>query len=161
MAKKLIYSEDYIALGLLILRIGIGIAFVVHGMPKVFGGAEHLAGALAKAGIPGGVVGAYLAGLAEFFGGLALIAGILFRPATIALGFTMVVALAFHLNLGDGFVKFSHALESLVLFVALTITGPGRYSMDHQLFASEKTKKKHHHKIHHHHHVPTPSGAAV
>ena len=64
MAKKLMYSDDYIALGLLILRIGIGIAFVVHGIPKVFGGAEHLAGALAKAGIPGGILGAYMAGLA-------------------------------------------------------------------------------------------------
>ena len=158
MAKKLMYSDDYIALGLLILRIGIGIAFVVHGIPKVFGGAEHLAGALAKAGIPGGVVGAYLAGMAEFLGGLALIAGILFRPTTIVLAFTMVVALAFHLNLGDAFVKYSHALESLVLFVALTITGPGRYSMDHLFFLSEKEKKRHHRKYHHHH-VPTPSGA--
>lgn len=158
MAKKLMYSDDYIALGLLILRIGIGIAFVVHGIPKVFGGAEHLAGALAKAGIPGGILGAYMAGLAEFIGGLALIAGILFRPTTIVLAFTMVVALAFHLNLGDGFIKYSHALESLVLFVALTITGPGRYSMDHLFFLSEKEKKRHHRKFHHHH-VPTPSGA--
>ena len=158
MIKKLMYSDNYIELGLVILRIGIGIAFVVHGIPTVFGGAEHLAGALAKAGIPGGVVGAYMAGLAEFLGGLALIAGILFRPATIVLAFTMAVALAFHLNLGDAFIKYSHALESLVLFVALTFTGPGRYSMDHALFLSEKGKKKHHRKVHYHH-VPTPSGA--
>jgi putative oxidoreductase len=88
MSKKLIYSEDYVAAGLLILRIGIGIAFVLHGFPKVFGGgAEHLAGALAKAGIPGGIVAAYLAGLAEFLGGIALIAGIFFQTGIDSAGF--------------------------------------------------------------------------
>lgn len=136
-AKKLIYSEKYVAAGLLILRIGIGIAFILHGFPKVFsGGAEHLAGALVKAGIPGGIVAAYLAGLAEFLGGMALIAGIIFRPTSIALAFTMLVALIFHLSLNDPFVKYSHALESLVLFIALAITGPGKYSMDYRWFCS-------------------------
>ena len=116
MSKKTFYSEDYVALGLLILRIGIGIAFMAHGFPKVFsGGAEHLAEALAKAGIPGGVTGAYLAGMAEFFGGMALIAGILFRPVTIILAFTMIVALSFHFSSGDPFLTYSHALESAIL----------------------------------------------
>jgi putative oxidoreductase len=142
MLKKLLYSEDYVATGLLLLRIGIGIAFVLHGFPKVFGGhAEGLAGALTKAGIPGGIVAAYLAGMAEFFGGLALIAGVLFRPATVVMAFTMLVALTFHLSFGDPFDKFSHALESLVLFIALTITGPGRFSLDYRWFCASNKKE--------------------
>lgn len=142
MLKKIIYSEDYISTGLLVLRIGIGIAFMLHGFPKIFGGgAEGLSMGLAKAGIPGGVAAAYLAGIAEFFGGIALIAGIFFRPVTVLLAFTMAVALAFHVSLGDAFIKYSHALESLVLFIALIITGPGRYSLDYLMFCSSNEKE--------------------
>lgn len=142
MLKKLLYSEDYISVGLLVLRIGIGIAFMIHGYPKIFGGhAEGLAGGLAKAGIPGGIMAAYLAGAAEFFGGLAMILGFLFRPATLALAVTMAVALAFHLSLGDPFVKFSHAFEDLVLFIALMITGPGKFSFDYLWFCSSDEKE--------------------
>ena len=156
-SKKLFYSENYVATGLLILRIGIGIAFVMHGFPKVFsGGAEHLAGPLAKAGIPGGVAAAYLAGLTEFFGGLALIAGIIFRPASILLAFTMAVALIFHLSFNDPFVKYSHALESLVLFLSLAVTGPGKYSLDYRWLCSRDEKACSNES--HSHTIPVTSG---
>jgi putative oxidoreductase len=143
MSKKLFYSEDQIATGLLILRIGIGIAFMVHGFPKLFmGGALGLSKGLAATGIPGGVIAAYLAALAEFFGGMALVAGLLFRPTTLVLGFTMLVALIFHLRRGDSFITYSHAIESGILFVALTITGPGKFSVDHKLFGAEAEKDR-------------------
>jgi putative oxidoreductase len=143
MLKKIFYSEDQIATGLLILRIGIGIAFMVHGFPKLFmGGALGLSKGLAATGIPGGVVAAYLAALAEFFGGMALVAGLLFRPTTMVLGFTMLVALIFHLRRGDSFIAYSHAIESGILFVALTITGPGRFSVDYKLFGAEAEKDR-------------------
>ena len=135
MLKKLIYSKDHRDLGLLLLRIGIGIAFIAHGYPKLFmGGAEGLAKGLAATGIPGGVFAAYLAGMAEFFGGIALILGIFFRPFTVVMAFTMLVALIFHLNKGDSFVKYSHALESGILFISLIFIGPGKFSLDEKLF---------------------------
>ena len=142
MSKKMFYSEDHIALGLLIIRIGIGIAFMAHGFPKLFmGGALGLSKGLAAAGIPGGLIAAYLASLAEFLGGMTLIAGIFFRPTTVVLAFTMLTAMIFHLNLGDGFIKYSHALESGILFVSLTIAGPGRFSVDYKLFGTEKERR--------------------
>ncbi|MEW6671631.1 MAG: DoxX family protein [Thermodesulfobacteriota bacterium] len=135
MLKKLIYSKNYVDVGLLVLRIGIGIAFVLHGYPKLFlGGAAGLAKGLAAAGIPGGIAAAYLAAMAEFFGGIALIFGVLFRPVTVVMAFTMLVALTFHLNKGDGFVKYSHALESAILFISLIFIGPGKFSLDEKLF---------------------------
>ncbi len=138
MFKKLLYSEDRIALGLLIVRIGVGLAFMAHGFPKLFlGGALGLSKGLAAAGIPGGVVAAYLAALAEFFGGMTLIAGVLFRPTTLVLAFTMLVALTFHLRHGDPYITYSHALESGILFLSLAIAGPGRLSVDHKLFGTE------------------------
>ena len=137
MSRKWFYSEDQIALGLLILRVGVGIAFMVHGFPKLFmGGALGLSKGLAATGIPGGVAAAYLAAFAEFFGGMALIAGLLFRPTTVILAFTMLVALVFHVRRGDSFITYSHALESGILFVALTIAGPGRISADYKLLGA-------------------------
>jgi putative oxidoreductase len=142
MSKKFFYSEDQIALGLLIVRIGVGIAFMVHGYPKLFmGGALGLSKGLAAAGIPGGVAAAYLAALAEFVGGMTLIAGLLFRPTTVVLGFTMFVALIFHLRRGDSFIAYSHAIESGILFMALTIAGPGRFSADRKLFGTQAEKE--------------------
>lgn len=141
MVKKMLYTEDQIATALLLLRIGIGISFMAHGFPKLFlGGAIGLGKGLAAAGIPGGAGAAYLAASAEFFGGMMLIAGLLFRPTTVILAFTMLVALIFHLNKGDDFIKYSHALESGILFVALAIAGPGRFSVDSILFGMEKEK---------------------
>jgi putative oxidoreductase len=138
MLKRFLYSEDRIATGLLMVRVGVGIAFICHGFPKVFmGGAVGLSKGLATAGIPGGVAAAQLAGTAELLGGLALILGLLFRPATIVLAFNMLVALIFHLSLGDKFITYSHALESGVLFVALAVSGPGKYSLDRKLFSPE------------------------
>jgi putative oxidoreductase len=138
MLKRFLYSEDRIALGLLVVRIGIGIAFVLHGFPKLFmGGAVGLSKGLAAAGIPGGVIAAELSGMAEFFGGLALIMGIFFRPATMIMAFNMLVALTFHLKRGDPFVTYSHALESGILFLSLAISGAGKYSLDRKLFGSE------------------------
>jgi putative oxidoreductase len=135
MFKEWIYSRDNKNIGLLLLRIGIGIAFMVHGYPKLFmGGAVGLAKGLAAAGIPGGLFAAYLAGIVEFFGGIALILGIFFRPLTVVLAFNMLVALIFHLNLGDSFIKYSHALESGILFIALIFVGPGKFSLDEKLF---------------------------
>ena len=143
MLKKWLYSEDNIALGLLVLRVGIGIAFVIHGFPKVFmGGAVGLSKGLAATGIPGGIVAAYLAGSAEFLGGIALILGILTRPATAVMTFNMLVALIFHLNKGDKFVAYSHALESGILFLSLFVTGPGKFSLDYLLWG-DKSKSAH------------------
>lgn len=142
MFKRWFYSEDNIALGLLVLRVGIGIAFVMHGFPKLFmGGAMGLSKGLAATGIPGGVVAAYLAGSAELFGGIALILGILTRPATAVMAFTMLIALIFHLNRGDKFVAYSHALESGILFLSLFIAGPGKFSLDYLLWG-EKSESK-------------------
>jgi putative oxidoreductase len=138
MLKRFLYSEENIALGLLALRIGIGIAFVLHGFPKLFmGGAVGLAKGLAATGIPGGLGAAYLAGMAEFFGGIALILGMLTRPAAAIMAFNMVVALIFHLNKGDSFITYSHAIESGVVFIALLISGPGKFSLD-RVFLAKK-----------------------
>jgi putative oxidoreductase len=102
------------------------------------GGVAGLTKGLAAAGIPGGLFAAYLSGIAEFFGGIALALGLFFRPLTVVMAFNMLVALLFHLNLGDPYVKYSHALESGILFISLIFVGPGKFSLDEKLFGSAR-----------------------
>ena len=134
MARK----EKLIHLGLLALRIGIGISFFFHGLPKMMGGVETWTGIGSTMGMLGiGFAPAFwgfMAALAETDGGILFAAGLLFRPAALMLTFTMAVALTMHLSNGDPFLQYSHALESLILFIATFISGPGKYSFDHKFF---------------------------
>lgn len=124
------YREE----GLLILRIGIGVMFLLHGGPKLLAGPDkwqQVGGALHYLGVdfyP--TFWGLLAALSEFGGGLCLIAGFLFRPACLMLAATMLVATNMHLGRGDGLMGASHALENGILFVSLMLIGPGRFSFD-------------------------------
>jgi len=123
--------------GLLILRIGIGAAFVVHGFPKLTGGPDKWAGlgqALAALGLNfAPTLMGFMAAISEFGGGLLLVLGLAARPAAFFLFMTMVVATAMHVSNGDPFMRYSHALEAGILFLSLVIIGPGRYSLDAKL----------------------------
>ena len=80
-----------------------------------------------------GILMALLAGSAEFFGGLALIAGLLVRPAALALAVTMLVALVkVHLSRGLFMSNngYEYALALLAVTVSLVISGAGRASLD-------------------------------
>lgn len=118
--------------GLLLLRIGIGLAFMVHGAPKLFGGPEtwtKIGGAMANFGIDfAPAFWGFMAGFAEFGGGLLLILGFLVRPALFLLVGTMIVAATRHIVSGQGSPL--HAIEAGVLFLSLIFIGPGRYSID-------------------------------
>jgi uncharacterized membrane protein YphA (DoxX/SURF4 family) len=93
-----------IDVGLFVLRLGIGAAFVLHGLPKLLGGIPQWEG-LGQAGLGafglGGfypVVWGFLAAFAECVGGLALMAGFLTRLFSFLLLCTMVAAAAMHVN---------------------------------------------------------------
>jgi putative oxidoreductase len=118
-------------LGLLILRVGVGLSFIAHGWPKLIGGPERwakLGSALRHLGVDfAPEVFGFLAMAAELGGGACLVLGLLFRPATAMMAFTMLVASIKHVAEGDGFGRASHAIELCVVFVALLLIGPGAY----------------------------------
>ncbi|PST84993.1 DoxX family protein [Pedobacter yulinensis] len=120
--------------GLLLLRAGIGIMFMVHGLPKLMGGPEmwaQVGGAMKVVGIDfAPTFWGLLAAIAEGIGGFLLLIGLFFRPAAIALAFTMIIAAAMHLSNGDGMNGASHAIESAIVFIGLIFIGPGKYSVD-------------------------------
>lgn len=127
--------------GLLLLRVGLGVMFVVHGYPKITGGVEswtQLGEAAAFVGL--GFMPAFwgfMAALSEFGGGLCLILGFMTRPAGILMAFTMFVATMMHLGRGDGFNVASHAIEVGIVFLSLALIGPGRFSLDCKLFSKK------------------------
>lgn len=127
--------------GTLALRIPAGIIFAAHGAQKLFGwfggyGLEGTGQWMDSIGLAPGYWMALLAGAAEFFGGLALIAGLLVRPAAAALAFAMVVAIfSVHIDKGLFMAKngYEFALSLLAISVALVFSGAGRASIDHAL----------------------------
>lgn len=76
---------------------------------------------------------ALLAGGAEFFGGLALVLGLLVRPAAASLSFAMLVAIfAVHFSKGFFLDKggYEYALALFAASLSLLISGGGRYAVD-------------------------------
>ena len=47
--------------------------------------------------------------------------------------FTMIIATVMHLNIGDGIMGASHAIEAAIVFLAFIIAGGGKYSLDNLL----------------------------
>lgn len=127
--------------GLTILRVLVGITFMAHGSQKLFGwfGGYGLAGVaqwMESIGLAPGYLMALMAGSAEFFGGLALVIGLLVRPASAVLAFTMLVAI-FSVHIGNGFFMadngYEFALALLAATLALLIEGAGRLSLDKRI----------------------------
>ena len=122
----------------LALRVPVGLIFVAHGAQKLFGwlggyGLEGTGQWMDSIDLAPGILMALLAGSAEFFGGLALIAGLLVRPAALALAVTMLVALVkVHLSRGLFMSNngYEYALALLAVTVSLVISGAGRASLD-------------------------------
>ena len=121
-------------IGLIILRIGLGIMFILHGYPKMFGGPEkwtEVGGAMQYLGIGfAPMFFGFMAGVIEFFGGIFLICGLFFTPTVF---FVMLVATAKHIGAADGFVSYSHSIEIAIVFLSLLFIGPGKYSLDNKL----------------------------
>lgn len=120
--------------GLLLLRLGIGVMFIIHGFPKLAGGPEGwtgLGGSMKVIGInflP--VFWGFMAAATETFGGFLLIVGLFYRPACMLLVFTMIIAALVHFGKGDGLQGASHAIELGIVFFNLIFIGPGKYSVD-------------------------------
>ncbi|MDF1623134.1 MAG: DoxX family protein [Pseudohongiella nitratireducens] len=129
-----------------VLRVPVGIILIAHGAQKLFGwfggyGLEGTGQFMASLGLEPGYLMALLAGSAEFFGGLALVLGILTRPAALISAFTMAVAM-FTAHIDNGLFManngYEYALTLLVVSAALAIQGAGRFSLDALLLRQVK-----------------------
>jgi putative oxidoreductase len=141
MIRKLIATDNDSATA--IVRLVLGVIFFAHGAQKMLGwfGGYGFTGTMGfftgAMHIP--ALFAFLAIVAEFFGGLGLIVGFLTRIAAVGISFNMIVAVAmvhqhfgFFMNWtgtqkGEGF---EYHLLVLATMILLMIRGSGAFSID-------------------------------
>lgn len=138
--KKLVQSKA--GFSNLVLRIPVGIIFMLHGAQKLFGlfgghGLEGTGNWMASVGLEPGILMAILSGGAEFFGGLFIVIGLFIRPAAILTTITMIVAIIY-VHLSKGFFDWDYNLTLIAVSIYLLLVGAGRGSVD--VFISKRLK---------------------
>jgi putative oxidoreductase len=128
-------------LALLVLRLVVGLTFAAHGAQKLFGafggyGIEGTAGFFEQIGLRPGKVHAWAAGIAEFFGGLAIALGLV-TPVPAAALIAVMTAAVITVHLKHGFFVTNQGYEfNLALAAALFALagiGAGNWSLDNVL----------------------------
>ena len=132
------------AVGLLAVRLVVGVAFVLHGWGKIQspGGPTGWMGP--EATIPGPLLA--IAAFSEFLGGAALVAGLLTPLASLALVGTMIGAVHHHVHSEHSFVNpsgpsYELAAAYLAANFLLLMAGPGLISLDALLFRGRPATK--------------------
>jgi putative oxidoreductase len=129
-------------LGLLIIRLVIGVLFIGHGAQKLFGwfggyGLKGTGGWFDSIGMKPGVTMALLAGLTELFGGILFALGLLTPLAGIMIAGTMLMAII-KVHAPNGLWStangYEYNLTLLVVAIGMALIGPGQYSLDAFLF---------------------------
>jgi len=123
--------------GLTVVRVAVGIVFLMHGFQKLFlMGFGGVAGFLGGLGVPAPELFAVIVTLVEFLGGLALIVGLLTRIAAVLLAVDMLVALL-SVHLPGGFFATNGELPLVLLAgaIGLAVGGPGEAALDRLLAA--------------------------
>lgn len=129
-------------IGLLIIRLVIGLAFIGHGAQKLFGwsgghGLKGTGGFFDSIGLKPGIYMALVAGLAEFLGGALFALGLFTPLAGIIIAGTMLMAII-KVHAPNGFWAAQNGYEfNLVLLavaIGIAMTGSGRYGLDSLIF---------------------------
>ena len=120
-----------------LLRLIIGLVFITHGFPKLFvQGPSGVAGFFGTLGIPLPLFFAWVVSLVEFFGGIALILGVMVRHTSLLMAIIMVVAIL-TTKLGGGFSGMRYDLVLLVANLSLVLSGAGPISIEEK-FCKDK-----------------------
>jgi putative oxidoreductase len=141
---KINIKEDIkmLDVGLLLIRLVIGVLFIGHGAQKLFGwfggyGLQGTGGWMESIGMKPGVTMALFAGLAELVGGILFAAGLLTALAGVMIAVTMGMAIVkVHGQNGLWVTQngYEYNLTLLVVAIGIVLIGPGQYAVDAFLF---------------------------
>lgn len=130
-----------LALGLLILRLVIGLTMAAHGAQKLLGwwggpGMKNWTAGMTRMRLRPPAAWAWISVLGEVLGGVGLAAGLLFPLPNLAIAGAMLVAIAL-VHWPKGFFNskggFEFNLSILGAIAALALAGAGAYSLDDAL----------------------------
>jgi putative oxidoreductase len=125
-------------IGLLLLRLAVGLTLAVHGTQKLFGwfggpGLSSTGQFFTVLGFPPGRRHALMAALGEMIGGVLLVAGFA-TPAAVAIVVSVMLVATVTVHLSKGFFAQNGGYEYCFVLVAaaltLAFTGPGSLSID-------------------------------
>ncbi|BCG57756.1 DoxX family protein [Paenibacillus sp. URB8-2] len=127
-----------VALGLLLVRLIVGLLFIGHGAQKLFGwfggyGPKGTGGWMDSIGIKPGVFMAVLAGLLELLGGVLFALGLFTPLAALFITLTMLGAIVkVHGKNGLWVTANGYEYNAVLIVVAIGIAliGAGAYSLD-------------------------------
>lgn len=131
-----------VGLGLLIIRLIIGLLFIGHGAQKLFGmfggyGPKGTGGWMESVGIKPGVAMAVISGLMELIGGTLFGLGLFTPVAAILIALTMVGAIV-KVHGPNGLWAtangYEYPLVVLAVVIGVALTGAGAYSLDAVLY---------------------------
>jgi putative oxidoreductase len=128
-------TEGWAAVGMLLLRLAVGIVLFAHGWQKLMVmGVPNVAGFFGAIGIPAPGIMAWIVTLIELVGGAALILGLFTRIVAPLVAIVMLVAiLAVKRSVGlIGAEGTGYELDLLILggALALLFAGPGIFALD-------------------------------
>ena len=128
--------------GLLAVRLALGVIFFSHGYPKLAHQGAGMQEFFVQHGLPGNFV--YIAGVLEVFGGILLVLGLFTRGAALLLAVEMGVAI-WKVHSAGGYLAvhdYEFPLTLLTACFALATVGAGRISLDYPLFESGKSRTR-------------------
>jgi putative oxidoreductase len=128
-------------LGILVLRVVVGVVMAAHGAQKLFGwfggyGLKGTGGFFEQIGFRPGVTFAAAASLSEFLGGLLLVLGLFTQLGAAAILGAMIVA-SISVHWKSGFFATNNGIELPFIYglisLSLILIGAGAYSLDANL----------------------------
>ncbi|MGD6832886.1 DoxX family protein [Sutcliffiella halmapala] len=131
-----------INIGLLFIRLIVGLLFVGHGAQKLFGwfggyGLKGTGGWFESIGMKPGVTIALFAGLAELIGGILLALGLLTPLAAVLIAGTMIMAII-KVHAPNGLWAtangYEYQLTLIAVVIGIALIGPGQFALDALLF---------------------------
>lgn len=125
-------------IGLLFIRLVVGLLFVGHGAQKLFGwfggyGLKGTGGWFESIGMKPGVTMALFAGLAELIGGILFTLGLLTPIAAVLIAGTMVMAIV-KVHAANGLWStgngYEYNLTLIAVAIGIAMIGPGQFALD-------------------------------
>ncbi len=128
---RMAFLAKYRESGLLLMRVGLGVMFVILTAPILLAGAGHWASfgsGIRHLGIASHFqFWGFLGALAGCVGGVLMIFGLFFRPGVLLV---LAITILHALNVGSAFRGKLAAIELTLVLIGLLFIGPGKYSVD-------------------------------